>query len=119
MSTNSVSEILDIDDYHTELKKPGFLVIDFYSTQCPPCKVIAPFFEEIAAKTGNRDVRFFKVNGLEEPGTAVQKSAEVVWWPTIVVYNDGKEVWRGKVPNPPSMQTIKDLGKFLDERLAQ
>lgn len=62
MSTNSVSELLGIYDYYTELKKPGFLVIDFYSTQCPPCKVIAPFFEEIAAKSGNRDVRFFKVS---------------------------------------------------------
>lgn len=33
-----ITELLSLDDYNAELSKPGFVVVDFYSTQCPPCK---------------------------------------------------------------------------------
>lgn len=34
-----IAELADIAAYEAELAKPGVLVLDFYSTQCPPCKV--------------------------------------------------------------------------------
>jgi hypothetical protein len=45
----------------------------------------------------------------------IQKAAEVVWWPTLVVYKDGVEKWRARVPNPPTLDAIKELEKLLDE----
>jgi hypothetical protein len=57
-----------------------------------------------------------QVNGLEEPGSSIQKAAEVVWWPTLVVYEEGVEKWRARVPNPPTLEAIKDLEKLLDGR---
>lgn len=41
-----------------------------------------------------------------------------MWWPTLVIYEEGKEIWRGKVPNPPSFQPLKDLERILDEKTA-
>jgi hypothetical protein len=41
---------------------------------------------------------------------------EVVWWPTLVVYKDGVEEWRPRVPNPLTLDAIKGLEKLLDER---
>ncbi|KAL3479415.1 thioredoxin-like protein [Aspergillus californicus] len=127
-----VLELTSLDDYNAALEKPGLVVVDFYSTQCPPCKVVAPIYEQIASKETNGDVAFFKVinrphyhgtysnimkvNGLVEPGSAIQQAAEVVWWPTFVVYEDGQEVWRRKVPNPPSLQPVHELGDHLDGR---
>lgn len=35
----AVQELTILDSYRAELDKPGLVVIDFYSTQCPPCKV--------------------------------------------------------------------------------
>lgn len=81
----AVTEITSLDEYRGELQKPGLAVIDFYSTQCPPCKVrsmeifpkqqrrslltlsfsrqvIAPLYEQIAGKETNKQVRFFKVS---------------------------------------------------------
>lgn len=34
-----ITELVDIEAYEAELRKPGVVVLDFYSTQCPPCKV--------------------------------------------------------------------------------
>lgn len=76
----AVNELIGLEDYQEALKQPGIAVVDFYSTQCPPCKVrrsdtccyfmphsltlisqvIAPFYENIAKKFSN--VRFYKVN---------------------------------------------------------
>ncbi|KAL2817248.1 thioredoxin-like protein [Aspergillus cavernicola] len=111
-----VIELTSLDDYNAELKKPGVAVFDFYSTQCPPCKVVAPLYEKIAANETNRDVRFFKINGLIEPGSTIQQAVEVVWWPTFVIYDDGKETWRRKVPNPPSIEPVNELRVYLDGR---
>ncbi|KAJ9621381.1 uncharacterized protein PV06_04807 [Exophiala oligosperma] len=112
----AVQELTILDSYRAELDKPGLVVIDFYSTQCPPCKVIAPLYDAIANKYSNKDTRFFKVNGLVEPGGTIQREAEVVWWPTLVVYRDGREAWRAKVPNPPSIEPVRELERLLDEQ---
>jgi len=110
-----IAALAEIKDYETELHRPGVVVVDFYSTQCPPCKVIAPFYEKLAVKPSNDKIRFFKVNGLAEPGSVIQKAAEVVWWPTLVVYQDGRETWRERVPNPPTLEAIQNLDSFLDK----
>lgn len=54
-----------------------------------------------------------QVNGLDEAGSEVQKKAEVTWWPTLVVYKDGKEIWRDRVPNPPSSKPLESLEYYL------
>ncbi|OAA54612.1 Thioredoxin-like fold protein [Niveomyces insectorum RCEF 264] len=110
----AIAELTSLEDYRAELSKPGRMVIDFYSTQCPPCKVIAPFYEKIAAKPANQDVRFFKINGLEEPGYTIQQAAGVVWWPTFVVYDNGEETFRRKVPNPPELVPVNELESYLE-----
>jgi thioredoxin 1 len=45
----------------------------------------------------------------------VQAAAEVVWWPTFVIYKDGQEQWRAKVPNPPDQHPIAGLANALAE----
>ncbi|KIW16518.1 hypothetical protein PV08_06573 [Exophiala spinifera] len=112
----AIAELTTPELYREELTKPGVVVIDFYSTQCPPCKVIAPLYDAIANKDSNKTIRFFKVNGLIEPGSTIQREAEVVWWPTLVVYKDGRETWRAKVPNPPSIEPVRELERLLDEQ---
>lgn len=38
----------------------------------------------------------YQVNDIDDEGAKVQAAAEVVWWPTFVIYKDGQEQWRAK-----------------------
>ncbi|KAE8356993.1 thioredoxin-like protein [Aspergillus coremiiformis] len=106
-----ITEIYSLAEYESELAKPGLAVLDFYSPNCGPCHMIAPLYNQIAQD--QTTVRFYKVNGLDDAGCLVQRKAAVTWWPTLVVYKEGKEIWRDRVPNPPSGDPLRSLEVYL------
>ena len=53
---------------------------------------------------------------MTETGFGIQQEAGVTWWPTFVVYKNGKELWRGKVPNPPVGKPLLELEEFLEQQ---
>ena len=66
----------------------GVCLIDFYANWCGPCKMLAPFVEEIAEERS--DIKVGKVNVDEQPELASQFN--VISIPTLVVMKDGKIV---------------------------
>jgi thioredoxin 1 len=72
-----------------EKSKP--VLVDFWATWCGPCKVQGPIIEEVAKEIGDKA----KVGKLEvdENSTTAQEYA-VMSIPTLVIYKDGKPVWR-------------------------
>jgi thioredoxin reductase (NADPH) len=47
-------------EFETEIINGGKVVLDFYSTECPPCEAVAPKFEGLAKLYGN-DIKFLKM----------------------------------------------------------
>ena len=47
-------------EFESEVINGGKVVLDFYSTECPPCEAVAPKFEGLAKLYGN-DIKFFKM----------------------------------------------------------
>ncbi len=47
-------------DFEKEVLQGGKVVVDFYSTECPPCEAVAPKFEGLAKLYGN-DIKFLKI----------------------------------------------------------
>lgn len=65
------------------------VLVDFFATWCGPCRMIAPFVEEIAAQFDGRAV-VGKVDVDQEPGLA--KRFGVMSIPTLVVMKGGEVV---------------------------
>ena len=65
------------------------VVLDFYSTECPPCEALAPKFESVAEQFAGR-ARFLKIfrQGNRELATRLGVTGS----PTLVFYKGGQEV---------------------------
>lgn len=77
--SNFQSEVMNSD-------KP--VLIDFWATWCPPCRMLAPIIEEIANE--HNEIKVGKVNVDEESELAEQFDAEMI--PMVVLIKDGKIV---------------------------
>ena len=55
-----MKEITSAEFEKEVLQKNGIVVVDFYSTECPPCEALAPKFEAIA-KLYEGHAAFFKI----------------------------------------------------------
>ena len=96
-------------NFETEvLKSPVPVLLDFWATWCAPCRMIAPFIEQLAADYKGR-IKVGKVNVDEE--TDLAGSHGIVSIPTLVVYKDGKIVNQssGALPKQNIEALFKDL----------
>jgi thioredoxin reductase (NADPH) len=76
-------------DFEHEVLNGGKVVIDFYSTECPPCEALAPKFEAIASQF-SEEVKFFKVFRQENRDLAEKLGVKSS--PTVLYFENGKEV---------------------------
>ena len=67
------------------------VVVDVWAPWCGPCRMMAPAFEK-AAQEMEPDVRFLKLNSDEEQAAAGRLGIRGI--PTLLLYQDGKEVAR-------------------------
>jgi thioredoxin reductase (NADPH) len=75
------------DEFDKEVLSDGNVVVDFYSTECPPCEALASKFETLSDIYGD-DIRFYKIHRQENRDLAV--SLGVSSSPTLLFYKDGK-----------------------------
>ena len=67
----------------------GKVILDFYSTECPPCEALASKFEDLSLLYG-RDVRFLKI--FRQQNRELAEKLGVKSSPTLLFFDDGKEV---------------------------
>lgn len=77
-------------DYEREVAAAqGAVILDFYSTECPPCEALAPKYESVAEAFAGR-ARFLKIfrQGNRELATRLGVTGS----PTVIFFKDGREV---------------------------
>jgi len=76
-------------EYETKVlaaKEP--VVLDFYSTECPPCEALAPKFDSVADAYAGK-VRFYKI--FRQGNRELAAKLGVTGSPTLVFYRGGQE----------------------------
>lgn len=106
-----VEEIVTVTDnnFEKEVLKSGVpVMLDFWATWCPPCKMIAPTIDELAKDYKGK----LKVGKIDVDGNGqIATQLGVMNIPTIIFFKDGKEHKRMVGANPKKIfeQEIKHL----------
>lgn len=81
---------LDKETFKSEvLESNGYVLVDFWSDGCEPCKALMPDVEALAEQYEGK-VKFAKLNTTKARRLAI--SQRVLGLPTIVLYKDGEKI---------------------------
>ena len=97
-------------EFEKEVLKSGRVVLDFYSTECPPCEALATKFEDLSKLYGEK-IKFLKIFRQQNRDLAdklVVKSS-----PTLLFYDNGKEVADRLTGGIKRSDIIKNLDSML------
>jgi thioredoxin reductase (NADPH) len=79
---------INSSDFDQEVLQGGKVILDFYSTECPPCEALASKFEDLSRLYGN-DIKFVKI--FRQQNRDLAEKLAVKSSPTLLFFKDGKE----------------------------
>ena len=85
------------------------VLVDFWAEWCSPCKMIAPYLDDLAAEMAGK-VTVAKLNIDENPQTA--RDYQIMSIPTMSVFSGGKLV-KSIVGAKPKAALLSDLKDYL------
>ena len=97
-------------EFDNEVLQGGKVVLDFYSTECPPCEALASKFEDLSLLYGN-DVRFLKI--FRQKNKELADKLEVKSSPTLLFFDEGNEVTERLSGGIKRSEIIDHLDKML------
>ncbi len=82
------------------------VLVDFFADWCGPCKALAPILKDVKDQLGDA-VKIVKVD--VDKNQALAHKFQVRGVPTMLLFVDGKQVWRqsGVVPKEQIIQIIQ------------
>jgi thioredoxin-like negative regulator of GroEL len=84
-------EKIDANNYEDILRTTPWVIFDFSSPGCAPCKKVPPLMNEIINEA-ELEIKAYEIDVTEHPQIA--QKYMVLGVPTIIVFNHGKEVQR-------------------------
>jgi len=103
--------ILNTNNFDVEVLEETLpVLVDFWASWCPPCKMVEPVVEELERELAGK-VKVGKLNVDQNPGIADRYHIKGV--PTFILFVRGREVARRV-----GAQSKDQLRRFLEEYLA-
>ncbi len=104
MSTNTPVHVTDAEFGKTVLESKSPVLVDFWAAWCGPCRMIAPFVEEIARDYAGKAL-VAKMDTDANPQTPMKYG--IMGIPTLIIFRNGQEVDRIVGAVPKAMITRK------------
>jgi len=101
---------ISTEGFEKEVLKGGKVVLDFYSTECPPCEAVAPKFEGLAKLYGN-DIKFFKI--FRQQNRELAQELGVKSSPTLLFFDNGKQIGNSLSGGIKRSDIIQELDNML------
>jgi thioredoxin reductase (NADPH) len=106
-----MTEITSVE-FEKEVLQSGKVVLDFYSSECPPCEALAPKFESLSKLYG-KDVKFLKI--FRQKNRELSDQLGVKSSPTLLFYDNGKEIGDRLTGGIKRSDIVKNLNKLLSD----
>ncbi|MDP2336391.1 MAG: FAD-dependent oxidoreductase [Bacteroidota bacterium] len=97
-------------DFEKEVLTGGNILVDFYSTECPPCEAIAPKLEGLEALFG-KEIKFVKI--FRQGNRELADKLIVQSSPTLLFYQDGEEVCGRLTGGVKRSEIVRELKHVL------
>jgi thioredoxin reductase (NADPH) len=97
-------------EFEQEVLEGGKVVLDFYSTECPPCEALSSKFTDLSHYYGN-DVRFLKI--FRQQNRDLADKLGVKSSPTLLFFDNGKEVSERLAGGIKRSDIIRNLDSLL------
>jgi thioredoxin 2 len=81
------------------------VLVDFYADWCAPCRMVAPFVDELAREHMGK-LLVVKVDTDRAPNVSLRLGIRSI--PTLIVFRDGKEVGRSVGFEPDRLRSLVD-----------
>lgn len=83
-----MTKVIGSQDFNKEVVSyKGVSLVDFYADWCGPCKMIAPYIDELAQEMSSK-AQVFKLNIDLSPDIA--NAFGVMSIPTLIIFKDGR-----------------------------
>lgn len=107
MAEHELEHLTELEDYQKRINSGRFVVIDFYTQWCGPCKALAPRFAELSKEYAEH-VDFYKVD--VDEAEEIGDNVGIRSIPTIQFYRNGITLHEQKGANADAIeQTILEL----------
>lgn len=103
-------------EFENEVLSGGKVVLDFYSTECPPCEALAPKFEGLAGLYG-RDIKFVKM--FRQQNKPLAEKLGVRSSPTLLFFDNGVQLPAMLTGGIKRSEIIHHLDSMLPEDRVQ
>jgi thioredoxin 1 len=99
------------DTFEQTIKDNDIVLVDFWATWCPPCRMFGPVFEKSSEE--NPDIVHAKIDTDEQQRIAA--AAGITSIPTLMAFREGVLVFNqaGALP-APALKQVVDAVKDLD-----
>ena len=78
-------------EFNTLIKSEKPILFDFFATWCGPCQALAPVLKQVKDQLGDQ-IKIVKIDVDKNQNIASQWQVRGV--PTMVLYQNGKQLWR-------------------------